>query len=242
MAYDPNDPEDKKVVQALIDEAVEAQREAHEQEIERLKGKNEELLGKLRKAREGKEDAGEVERLERELSDTQSELRTAQSNARTFERDLRKEKERADKAEGERDTAISERNNEFLSNTLSAALVENKVAPHFMDAATALLKDKHKPTVEVDGDTRKVLIDGKEVGEFVKEWAASDAGKHYVQAPANGGGGAPPNGGGSPGGLKPLAEYTEAERLDMSKNRPDEWKAVLAAAGQAQPSATPVIQ
>jgi len=40
-----------------------------------------------------------------------------------------------------------------------------------------------------DGDTRVAKIGDKSVSDFVKDWAASDDGKHFVSAPANGGGG-----------------------------------------------------
>lgn len=242
MAYDPNDPEDKKVFDAAVEEALEAERETHSAEVERLNNKNKDLLKKLAKAREGVDNLGEIERLERELDETKHELSEASSKLRIAERDLKKVTTERDAAVTERDNERTLSQNELIENKLTAALVENKVAGHFMDAAKALLKDK--AVVEVDGDGNRIVkADGKDVAEFVKEWASSDAGKHYVQAPANGGGGATgANGGGSPGGLKPLAEYSEAERLDMAKNRPEDWKAVLTAAGQSQPSATPVIQ
>jgi hypothetical protein len=238
MAYDPNDPETKAAVQAAVDEALEAAREEHQGEVDRLKEKNTEILGKLKKAREGKEDAGEVARLEGELETTQGELREAQSKLRVTERDLKRANDERDTATRERDTAVTERNNELLTNSLNAALIENKVAPHFMDAANALLKGK--ATVEVEGDVRKVLIDGKDVGEFVKDWAASDAGKHYVTAPANGGGGATgPNGNGNPNGGKALKDMTEAERTEMARTRPQEFQALVAA--EQGNNAIPVI-
>jgi hypothetical protein len=241
MAYDPNDPADKKIVDDAVNAALETAREEHEAEVTRLTEKNTELLGKLKKAREGKEDAGEVARLESELSDAQSDLRSAQSSLRTAERDLKREKERAEKAENERDTERNLSQNELIENKLTAALVENKVAPHFMDAAKALLKGKAAVEVDADGN-RTVKADGKDVADFVKEWSAGDAGKHYIIAPGNAGGGAAgPNGGGNPTGAKKLEDLTEAERLDMSRNRPEEWKQVLAAAGQTNNADAPLV-
>jgi hypothetical protein len=229
-AYDPEDADTKAAVQAAIEEALEAQREEHSAEVERLNTKNKDLLKKLAKAREGTDNAGEVERLERELDETKHSLGEAQSKLRIAERDLKKITSERDTAVSERDTERSNFRNELIENNLTAALVEHQVAPHFMEAAKALLKGK--VSVEVDGDERKLLADGKPIGDFVKEWAASDAGKHYVVAPANGGGGANgANGGGSPGGLKPLAEYTEAERVEMARTRPDEWRQVQQTAG-----------
>lgn len=241
-AYDPEDADTKAAVQAAVDEALETAREEHSAEVQRLKDKNSELLGKLNKARQanGGDNTEEVSRLERELDETKHDLSEAQSKLRVVERDLKK-------VTGERDTAVTERDtertnfrNELIENNLTAALVEHKVAPHFMDAAKALLKSK--VSVEMEGDERKLLADGKPLGDFVKDWAASDAGKHYVVAPGNAGGGASgANGGQIPGGLKKLDEYSETERVEMARTRPDEWKQVLAAAGQTGENAN-VIQ
>ena len=243
MAYDPKDPADKKIVDDAVAAALATAEEEHQSEVERLNNKNKDLLGKLAKARKdnGGENTEEIANLERELETTKSELATANSKLRTVERDLTKVTGERDTLQTERDTAVTQRNDEFRNNALTSALAEVNVAPHFMDAAKALLAGKL--TVEVDGDNRSVKADGKDVGEFVKEWSASDAGKHYILAPANGGGGATgANGGGSPTGLKKLSEYSEAERADMARNRPEEWKQVLAAAGQPENGVpTPVI-
>lgn len=228
MAYDPNDPEDKRIVQGLIDAAVDEARTDLEASITRLEEKRDELLAKLRKAREGNDDAGAIADIERDLDAARTELSTTKTALRAAERQLKTVTDERDAAVKERDTEQSVSRNELIENRLTAALVENNVAPHFMDAAKALLKGK--AAVEMDGDNRLVKADGKDIGEFVKEWAAGDAGKHYVSAPANGGGGATgPNGNGAPTGGKKLAEMSEAERVDMARNRPDEWKALQAA-------------
>lgn len=233
MAYDPNDPADKATVQALIDAALEGERESHTAEVERLNGKNQELLGKLTKARKdgGGESTEEIAGLERQLSESQRDLATAKTALRETERKLTTITGERDSAVGERDSERNFSQSQLIENSLNSALAEAKVAPHFMDAAKALLGKSLK--VEVDGEgKRTVLADGKDVGEFVKTWAAGDAGKHYTIAPANGGGGASgANGTEIPNGGKALADYSEAERTDMARNRPDEWKAVQAAAG-----------
>lgn len=239
-AYDAEDPDTKAAVQAAVEAAIEELREEHEQEVGRLRDKNTELLGKLQKARQnaGGDNTEEISRLERELEETKHDLSEASSKLRITERDLKK-------VTGERDTAVSERDNErtnfraeLIENNLSAALIDNKVAPHFMDAVKSLLKSK--VAVEMDGDERKLLADGKPLNDFVKEWAASDAGQHYVVAPGNAGGGSTgANGSGIPTGGKKLADMSETERLEMSKTRPDEWKALLATETN---NSVPVIQ
>lgn len=217
MAYDANDPADKKIVDRLIADAVavavEEAATEHDAAIEGLKNKNKELLGKITKLRAGGDagDTGEIERLENELSASQTELRKAQGEARQVKRDL-------EAAAAERDTfrATAETEGNFardmvIENGLTAALVENKVASQFMPAAVALLKGQIQVKTGTDGK-REAFAGDKPLGEFVKDWATSEAGKHYVAAPANGGGGA--GGTGSSGGsAKKISEMTEIERV-----------------------------
>ena len=212
-AYDATDADTIVAVQAAVDAALEAERERHEGEIEGLKNKNKDLVERLRKARAGGDvDTGEVERLERELEETSGKLRTAEADLRQVRRDLTR-------VEGERDTARTNleaetafSRNLTVENGLTAALVEANVAPHFMEAAKALLT-KQGVTVKVDGTDRTAVgPNDKPLGEFVKEWAASEAGKHYIAAPNNGGGGANNANASGGGGTKKISEMTEVER------------------------------
>jgi len=212
LAYDPNDPADKRIVDGLIAAALEAAQEEHEAEVTRLTSKNSELLGKLKNARNGGDNAEEVSRLENELSETQGKLRTAEGDLRTVKRELAT-------VTGERDTAVTSLESEsnfarsmVVENGLTAALVEANVAPEFMEAARAMLEKS--VTVKVEGDNRNAVVGDKSVLDYVKDWAASDKGKHFVKAPANGGGNTgdnnqPANGGAS----KKIAEMNEAERV-----------------------------
>lgn len=232
MAYDPNDPKDKEIVEGLISDALAAQAETHEAEIAGLKSKKTELEGKLRKARTegGADNATEIADLERRLDETASQLNKANSDLREANRKLATVEKERDTAVTERDKASKFADDQLIENSLTGALVEAKVAPHLMDGAKALLGKSL--TVKVDGDNREVVSGDKSLGDFVKEWASGEAGKHYITAPANGGGGANgANGGGNPNGLKKLEEYTEQERVDMARNRPEEWRQVQEAAG-----------
>ena len=80
-------------------------------------------------------------------------------------------------------------------------------------------------SVVADGDARKAMVGDKAIGDFVKEWAGSDAGKKFVAAPINTGGGAP--GGGVPGG-KAWTDLNHTEQSMMF--RQDSAKAVALAA------------
>lgn len=239
MAYDPNDPADKAIVDGLVEtavnEALEAEREAHEAAITGLKTKNADLLKRLNKARSGDSsaEAGEIDRLERELEEVRGELSTAQSNLRETTRKLTTAEKDRDTARASLETESSFSRNMLIENGLTAALVEAKVDPDLMEAAKALLGKG--ATVKVEGDNRTAVVGDKPLGEFVKEWAASDAAKRFILAPVNGGGGAPPQGGGGNPGSKKLADMSEQERLAMAKTNPTGWTALLAAEG---PNAT----
>lgn len=234
MAYDPNDPEDKKIVQGLIDAALNEQKELHEADIEGLKNKNKDLTERLRKARTegGSDNAGEVERLENELADSQSKLRKAESDLRTVNRNLESVTQERNTAVEQRDTVTRERDNEFTQNRLTAEFVGVKVGEHFLDdlvtshAAKASIK-------EVNGE-RTVFLGDKPLGEFVKEWAESDKGKVYITAPGNTGGSAASTGNAS-GGAKKLYEMTEVERATAYKANPADFDARVAAGENIPP-------
>lgn len=226
MAYDPTDPADKAIFDAAIAEALEVAETAHEAEVERLRTKNVELLGKLAKARKGEgADTGEVERLERELEDTSAKLTTAEADLRQVKRDLTKAEQERETAKtaAAKETEISR--NMIVDSSLTSSLVEANVAPQFLEAAKALL-GKGVAVKETDGE-RAAFVGDKPLGEFVKEWATGDAGKAFIKAPANGGGGGNnlPNGN---GGSKKLSEMSEVERTEMATNNPAAWTALLA--------------
>ncbi len=224
MAYDPKDPADKAIVDGLIADALEEAQTEHENAIEGLKAKNKKLIGDLKLAKAGtpaEGDADEIARLETELGENKTKLRAAETSLRKTTNELAEAKTTA-----ETESAFSR--NLIIENDLTSALLAVNVAPQFVDAAKAMLGKA--ATVATDGDTRKAVVGDKSLGDYVKEWAGSDAGKHFVVPPANGGGnlGDRSQGDGSP---KKLVDMTEGERLDMSRNNPIGWKNLLDAEG-----------
>lgn len=211
MAYDANDPADKKIVDDAVAAALQEAETNHEAEIEGLKNKNKQLLDKISKLRAGNDNGdnnAEIDRLERELDESKGKLRTTET-------ELRETKRKLTTVEGERDTATkgletetSFSRNLLIENDLTTALTAANVAPHLMDGAKALLAGKAK--VVTEGDDRKAVVGDKPLSEFVKEWALGDQGKAYIAAPANGGGGG--TGGGQGGGAKKISEMTLQER------------------------------
>lgn len=74
---------------------------------------------------------------------------------------------------------------------LAEALREAKILPQFQEAASVLLANEIKIKDDEGSFSAFAEIDEREMGvnEFVRLWSESDKGKHFVQAPANSGGG-----------------------------------------------------
>lgn len=225
MAYDPKDPADRALVDAEIADALEEQREEHETAVEGLKTKNRELLAKLKKAREGGDNA-EVARLEAEVERLEGELSTATASLKATTKEL-------DKITKERDTATTDLTNErttardlLVNSGLTAELTGVKVADGLLSGALNLLKGKVEVR-EVDGE-RKLFVGDKSLGDYVKEWSLGDEGKSYV-AFGNGGGGSnqnKPQGGPSD---KPFGEMNSVERKALFDSNPARFEELAAA-------------
>lgn len=206
MAYDPKDPNDKKIVDQLIADALAAQAEEHEAEIDGLKAKRNELIGKLKKAREGKDEGEDTEALRTEIEKLQGDLKKAN-------RDLTKAQAELATVTTERDTVNSTLTNTLKETSLTEALASVKVGAQYLPGAKALLASRVE-LKEVGGE-RKAFVGDKPLGEFVKEWSQGDEGKAYVAAPVNGGGGAQnPQGGGQSGGK--TVTRAEFDGMDMA--------------------------
>jgi hypothetical protein len=76
--------------------------------------------------------------------------------------------------------------------------------------------------IAAEGETRIAKLGDKALADAVKEWASGDEGKHFVAAPANGGGGAPGSGGASGGGKTinraQFDALSQAERASFAKD------------------------
>lgn len=210
MAFDKNDPADVKIVNDAVAAALATQAEEHEAETEGLVAKRDELLAKLRKARTegGGGDAAEVERLENELSTVKATLVTTERNLRRVTTELGTITTERDNALVERDSERDFSRGEIVNSRLTAELVGVNVASEFLDDVTASLA-RQVAVKEVDGK-REAFVGDKTLGDFVKEWAGSK-GKHYITAPAHGGGGTTPPGT-PPSGTKKISEMNTLER------------------------------
>lgn len=178
MPLDRNDPE----VIALLKEAAEEATEA-------LSAKNKELLAELRAAK-AKAKGSDVDPEEHARLQTQVEELTGELDK--VKKDSTRQIEKLTKDLTDKEGALTQH---LIDGGLSTALAKAGVAPHFMDAAKAMLRGQ---AAIKDG---AAVISDKLLADHVTEWAGTDQGKHFITAPANsGGGGQGGNGGGKTSG------------------------------------------
>lgn len=165
--------------------------DAIESEVSGLKAKNAELASKLKEARQGTQiDPAELDRLQAKIDSLEADLSGAQKATKDQAKALKQAQDALASESGFTQKLL-------LDNGLTDALVKAGVANQFLPAVKAMLGTQGK--IVAEGDVRKALIGDKDLTEFVSSWATSDEGKHYISAPANGGGGASGGTGGSSG-------------------------------------------
>jgi len=103
---------------------------------------------------------------------------------------------------GERDASLSKL---LIEDGITNELVKLNVPAHYMDAVKAL----HRGSATLKDN--QAFLGDKPLSEALNEWATSDAGKPFIKAPANSGGGA---GGGKQG--------DGGSNIDISKMTPNE--------------------
>jgi hypothetical protein len=169
-------------VQAAIDAAVETATSG-------LKTKNQELLDKNKKLMKGQEiDPQTVVDLEAQIDKLQSDLAVSQKSGKESVKTL-------ETLQGQLKAETGFTQKLLIDNGLTDELVKNGVAPQFLPAVKAMFAGQAQ--IVAEGDTRTAKIGDKSVSDFVKEWAASDDGKHFVKAPENSGGGSQGSGNGT---------------------------------------------
>lgn len=187
-------------IQEVIDRAVEESTKA-------LKAKNDQLIAEKRKIQKGAEiDPADLERLESENEALRADLTKIQKEYKTATKELE-----TTKAAVQSESAFTQKL--LIENGLSQELINAGVKnPVNLKATQAMLKGLVQ--VVAEGDARIAKVGDKALSEFVKEWAASDEGKHFVDAPANGGGGAP--GGGGSGNVD-TSKMTAAQKMEYGR-------------------------
>lgn len=214
MSLDMDDPAVKAEVDELINAAV-------EKATTGLAAKNSELLGEVKKFKEFK---GTAEELQAKLS----ELETAKLEEQGKYKELL-EKARIDHST-ELDSVRSQLaekqkliENLLIGDGLKSALIEAGVKKEFLPYVESHLRGN--VTVQESEGQLSAVANDKPLSEYVKEWAASDEGSAFVVAPSNSGGGAP--GGTSKNHGKALHEYSEAELVSLKASDPAAFNALV---------------
>ena len=166
--------EEKLYSQAELDAAI-------EESTTGLVAKNKELVKEKKDALKKLENYGDVEKLHEKIESLENERDTF---AKQF-KDTTKQLEQVSKTLESESGFTSKL---LLDNGLTDALVNAGVKKELLPAVKALLGGQAK--VVADGNARKAVIGEKDLSTFITEWSASDEGKHFIQAPANNGGGA----------------------------------------------------
>lgn len=178
-------------IEKLISEHVDS-------EVKGLKDKNTELLGSLKKQKEENADFSKrLEKLEEEKEAIEAEKANKSGDIKKITEDLekkhRKEIEKLTNQLTEKDGELTAKNKllntHVIGEGLTAALVKAKVKPEFMAAAKAVIQAEHAGEVVDDNGKPVAKFNGKAVEEFVTGWSQTDAGKHFVSAEKNSGGG-----------------------------------------------------
>jgi len=154
---------------------------AIEEATKPLLNKRDELLKELKSVRKNLENVGDVEKLHERIEALETERDTATKQLKDSTKSLETITKQLESESGFTSKLL-------LDNGLTDALVNAGVKKELLPAVKALLSGQAK--VVIDGDARKAVIGEKDLTTFITEWSASDEGKHFVQAPANGGGGA----------------------------------------------------
>ena len=162
---------------------------ALQESIAKLEANNARLTSELKTARKSIEiTPDQLAQVEAERDKLQGDLSTAQKagkdSLKAFET-----------LQGELKAEAAFTQKLLIDNGLTDELVKNGVAPQYLAATKAMFSSQAQ--IVAEGDTRVAKIGEKSVSDFVKEWAASDDGKHFVKAPENSGGGSQGSGNGT---------------------------------------------
>lgn len=133
----------------------------------------------------------------------------------------KKELERLSGLVKEKDGALT---TYLLDANLTDSLAKSKVKPELMDAAKALLK--MQATIKAENGNYQAVIGDKALSDFVKEWATSETGKHFVAAENNSGGGATGGNNNSQSKIITRSEFEAKSQYERATLAKDGFKVV----------------
>lgn len=172
--------DEKTFTQADIDAAV-------EKAVGPLKDKIAEVMDEAKEAKRKLRSASEIK--PEDLSAAEDRADKAEAALKEAQRLTKDAVAGKEKAETALKAEQGHTHKLLIQDGLHKALLANGINDEaYIDALTA--KFASGATVTIDGDVRKAVIGDKPLDDAVKEFAASDAGKKFVSAPNNSGGGA----------------------------------------------------
>lgn len=178
--------DEKTFTKDELDAAVEKAVTAATGDVDGLKAKVDEVIGENKKLKADLRAKTEVKpedvhAAEERADKAEAALAEAQKSVKT----LTTERDKAVKSY-ETETGFTQKL--LISDGIKSALIENGVKDaDYIDSLSA--KFASGASITVEGDARKAMFGDKPLGDHIKEWAASEAGKKFVEAPANSGGG-----------------------------------------------------
>lgn len=197
MAIDMNDPEVKAALKAAGEKAAETAAADFDARIEALDAKNKEILAKLNETKAELRKVKDINPEDHAKLEAENEgLRTDLAAALKAAKDATAS---ADKAAKALETETGFTRKLLVENGLREALAANGVT-HAVHQKAAMAMLAGGVQVAAEGDSRIAKLGDKALADAVKEWAASDEGKHFVAGAGSGGGGAPGGGQGGGGG------------------------------------------
>lgn len=181
-----------------------------QESIDRLEAKNAELIGENRRLKR----AGEIK---------PEDLAAAEERADKAEAALAEATKQVKALTTERDKAVQALEKEsgftqkyLIQDGIKSALIANGVKDEdYIDSLAA--KFSQGATIVANGDAREAMLGDKKLADAIKEWAGTDAGKKFVAAPLNGGGGAPGGGGASGGKTMTRAQYDALAPMERAQ-------------------------
>lgn len=182
--------DEKTFTKAELDAAIAESKEAQD-------AKNKELLDELKKVKADLRKSKDIDPAD--LTAAEERAEKAEAKAKELEKAVGTLTKERDAAVKKFETETGFTSKLLVQDGLKSALIANGVKDEdFIDSLSA--KFASGATVKIDGETRTALIGDKPLADAIKEWAGTDAGKKFVAAPANGGGGAPGSAGNGGGG------------------------------------------
>ena len=125
-----------------------------------------------------------------------------------------------EKLSSELNSKNSHLNKVILEDGLSKTLLENGISKEYLKPALAMLKSEAKIS-----DNFEVLIGDKPMNDFMKSWVTEGDGKLFVMKQPDVGGGA--KGGSATPTTKAFKDMNEAERTELFKTNPEQFKIEL---------------